>query len=189
MKTRIRYHRKLRHLTQSDVAKLIGTTAATVSRLETSDMNVSMTWLQRFADAFNIPVSELIDESSGADTIPCIGEIGRSGALLESDKDDDGEIRLESFSRNPVAARICENFGQYCEGDVIIADRMSADQVTQAIGRDCIVEIEGEESGFGRLISSDNGTYLLVPPEPGAKVRSFPLPSWVAPVVMLIRYL
>ena len=189
MKTRIRYHRKLRRLTQSDVARLIGTTAATVSRLETSDMNVSMIWLQRFADVFNIPVSELIDESAAPDAIPCIGEIGRSGALLESDREEDGDIRLESFSRNPVAVRICENFGQYCEGDVIIADRMSADQVTQAIGRDCIVEIDGEESGFGRLISSDNGTFLLVPPEPGAKIRSFPLPSWVAPVVMLIRYL
>jgi len=188
VKTRIRYHRKLRRLTQSDVAKLIGTTAATVSRLETSDMNVSMTWLQRFADAFKIPVSELIEESSTPGAIPYLGEIGRSGALLETDKSEDDDIRLESFSRNPVAIRICENFGQYCEGDVVIADRMSADQITQAIGRDCIVEIEGEESGFGRLISSDNGTYLLVPPEPGAKVRSFPLLSWVAPVVMLIRY-
>ena len=119
MKTRIRYHRKLRRLTQSDIAKLIGTTAATVSRLETSDMNVSMTWLQKFADAFNVPVSELIDESSAPDTIPYIGEIGRSGALLQAGNDEDGDIRLESFSRNPVAIRICENFGQYCEGDVL----------------------------------------------------------------------
>ncbi|MFZ3032597.1 MAG: helix-turn-helix transcriptional regulator [Parvibaculum sp.] len=189
MKTRIRYHRKLRRLTQSDVAKLIGTTAATVSRLETAEMNVSMTWLQRFADAFNVPVSDLIEFTPTPGRIPCIGEIGRSGALFEAEKGQDDDIKLESLSRNPVAIRIRENFGQYCVGDVIIADRMSAEHVIHAIGRDCVVEIEGEEGGFGRLISSDNGTYLLVPPEPGAKVRSFPLPNWVAPVVMLIRHL
>lgn len=189
MKTRIRYHRKLRRLTQSDVAKLVGTTAATISRLETAEMNVSMIWLQKFADAFNISVSDLLDSAPAQDSIPYIGEIGINGTLHEVDRDEDDDIKLESLSRNPVAIRIRENFGQYCVGDIVIADRMSAEQVTRAIGRDCVVEIEGGENGFGRLITSSTGTYLLVPPEPGAKVRSFPFLNWVAPVVMLIRYL
>ena len=146
-------------------------------------------WLRKFASAFNVPPSDLLEESSAQGSIPYIGEIGRGGTLFEANKCEDDDIKLESLSRNPIAVRIRENFGQYCVGDVVIADRLSAEEVTQAIGRDCVVEIEGGEDSFGRLISSDNGTYLLVPPEPGAEVRRFQLPSSVAPVVMLIRYL
>lgn len=189
MKTRIRYHRKLRRLTQSDLARLVGTTAATISRLETADMNVSMNWLQRFADVFHVPVTDLIEEIPTHGRIPCIGQIGRTGALTENPKGEDGDVALEAHARNPIAIRIRENFGPYCVGDIIIADRMSSDDVPHALGRDCFVDIEGEEAGFGRFVSSGNGAYLLVPPEPGAAARNLAIPNWVAPIVMLIRYL
>ena len=172
MKTRIRYHRKLRRLTQSDVAKLIGTTAATVSRLETADMNVSMAWLQRFADAFGVPVSDLVESSPAQKSIPCIGEIGRSGALFGAEQGDDEDIKLESLSRDPVAIRIRENFGQYCVGDVVIADRMPAEHVIHAVGRDCIVEIDGEDGQELRalqereLVLGGEGQDALVEVEP-----------------------
>ncbi len=189
MKTRIRYHRKLRRLTQSDLARLVGTTAATVSRLETADMNVSMNWLQRFADIFHMPVSDLIEEAHAPRRIPCIGEIGRTGTLSESREGSEDDVTIEAHARNPIAIRVRENFGPYCVGDIIIVDRMSSDDVPHALGRDCFVNIEGEEGGFGRFVSSGNGAYLLVPPEPGAEARSLAIPNWVAPVVMLIRYL
>lgn len=41
MRTRIRHFRKARGLTQTELAEALGTTAATVSRLETADMTVS----------------------------------------------------------------------------------------------------------------------------------------------------
>lgn len=189
MKTRIRYHRKLRRLTQTDLARLVGTTAATISRLETADMNVSMNWLQRFADIFHVPVADLIEETRAPGRIPCIGEIGRTGALSESREGDEDDVALEAHARNPIAIRVRENFGPYCVGDIIIADRMSSDDVPHALDRDCFVDIEGEEAGFGRFVSSDNGAYLLVPPEPGAQARSLAILNWIAPVVMLIRYL
>lgn len=189
MKTRIRYYRKLRRLTQSDLALLIGTTAATISRLETADMNVSMAWLQRFADIFHVPITDLIEEMHTPGRIPCIGEIGRTGALSESRQGEEDDVTLKAHARNPIAIRIRENFGPYCVGDIIIADRMSSDDVPHALDRDCFVDIEGEEGGFGRFVSSGNGDYLLVPPEPGAKARSLTILNWIAPVVMLIRAL
>lgn len=189
MKTRIRYYRKLRHLTQSDLARLVGTTPATISRLETADMNVSANWLRRFAGIFHVPIADLIEEAHTQGRIPCIGEIDRTGALSENPKGKDDDVALEAHARDPIAIRIRENFGPYCIGDIIIADRMSSDDVLHALGRDCFVDIEGEEAGFGRFISSGNGAYLLVPPEPGAEARSLAIPNWVAPIVMLIRYL
>ncbi|HEY4345464.1 MAG TPA: helix-turn-helix transcriptional regulator [Parvibaculum sp.] len=188
MRTRIRHYRRLRRLTQSDLAARIGTTAATVSRLETADMKVSMNWLQRFADVFNVQITDLIDEPKAQGRVPCLGEISRSGAF-SAIPSDESMVTLEAPARDPIALRIGENVGAYCAGDVVIADRMAPEHASRALGRDCFIEVDGEVSGFGRFVSSADGHYLLVPPEPGAQARSLPTPDWIAPVVMLIRYL
>lgn len=187
MKTRIRYYRKLRRLTQADLAARIGTTAATVSRLETSDMKVSMTWLQRLAGVFDVQISALIDEPQVQGRVPCLGQIGRGGEFSAASVDED-IVTLEAPARDPIALRIGENLGPYCAGDVVIVDRMAPEHILRALGRDCFVEISGEASGFGRFASTDDGRYLLVPHALGAQARSLPTPDWVAPVVMLIRY-
>ncbi|KAB7741633.1 helix-turn-helix domain-containing protein [Parvibaculum sedimenti] len=187
--TRIRHFRRLRGMTQSELAHRIGTTAATVSRLETSDMTVSMDWLAKFADALDVQVADLISTPPRAASIPCIGQIGRDGHFESVLPAGDETLTLESPARNPVALRIRANIGLYCAGDVVIADRLSPEHAARALGRDCIVEVDGEESGFGRFISSVDGDYFLVPPQSGAQARSLPRSGWVAPVVMLIRYL
>jgi transcriptional regulator with XRE-family HTH domain len=179
----------MRRWTQTELAQQLGTTAATVSRLETADMNVSLDWLQRFADAFGVPVTALVDEASARPGIPYIGRISGAGRLLAPADGEGHEVTLDGMARDPIAMRFRDSIGAYRAGDIIIADRMSSEGVPRALGRDCLVDIEGEEGCFGRFISSDHGTYLLVPPEPGAETRSLPLPGWVAPVVMLIRHL
>ena len=189
MKTRIRYHRKLRRWTQSELARQADTTAATISRLETADMNVSMDWLEKFSDIFAVPVTALIDDTRPTTTIPCVGTINRAGNLSSIGKADEEDVTLEAMARNPIALHIAENCGHYRAGDILIADRMSADDLPRALGRDCFVEIEGASGGFGRFVSSGHGTYLLVSPEPGFEARHVPVPDWVAPVVMLIRHL
>lgn len=189
MKTRIRYHRKLRHWTQANLARQVGTTAATISRLETADMNVSMDWLEKFADVFGVPVTALLDETRAATTVPCVGFIDGAGALSAGDNDDREDVTLETMARNPVALRMRETFGPYQTGDIVIADRISADDLPHALGRDCLVGIKGSASGFGRFVSSGHGTYLLISLTPGTDARQLPLPEWVAPVIMLIRHL
>lgn len=189
MKTRIRYHRKLRRWTQPELARLMDTTAATISRLETADMSVSADWLQRFADVFGVAVSALIDDERVTARIPCVGTLNRAGTVSASTSDDTDDVTLEALARDPIAVRVNENIGSYCAGDIIIADRLMSADITRALGRDCFVSIEGEDEGFGRFVSSGHGTYLLVPPEPGAEARNLSVPGWVAPVVMLIRHL
>ena len=99
------------------------------------------------------------------------------------------DVTLEALAKNPIAVRVHENIGTYCAGDIIIADRLPTADIKRALGRDCFVAMEGEDEGFGRFVSSGHGTYLLVPPEPGAQARHLSDPGWVAPVVMLIRHL
>ena len=187
MRTRIRHYRKLRRLTQSDLAALIGTTAATISRLETADMKVSVIWLDLLAGVFNVQISDLIDEPRAQGRVTCMGQIGQSGEFSAASVDDN-IVTLDAPARDPVALRIGENLGTYCAGDIVIVDRMAPGHVARALGRDCFVEIDGEASGFGRFVSTDEGRYLLVPHAPGAQARSLPTPDRVAPVVMLIRH-
>lgn len=175
-------------MTQTDLASRIGTTAATISRLETADMTVSMDWLQKFADVFRVQIADLIDEPR-TNRVPCIGEIGKGGAFDPARSERQESLTLEAPAHDPIALRVAENFGGYCAGDVLIADRLPPEHALRALGRDCVVEVDGEASGFGRFISSADGNYLLVPPEPGAQARPLPKPDWIAPVVMLIRYL
>jgi transcriptional regulator with XRE-family HTH domain len=177
-------------MTQVDVAHLIGTTAATVSRLETSEMRVSVEWLKRFAHVFGVASADLIDDASATRTrIPYVGEIGRDGALKLVVPADENAVTIEAATRDPIALRIRENVGTYCAGDLIIADRLASEHTSRALGRDCVVGVEGAANGFGRFVSSVDGRYLLVPPSPGAQARPLPTPDWVAPVIMLIRYL
>lgn len=188
MRTRIRHYRKMRRMTQTDLARSVGTTAATISRLETADMTVSMDWLQKFAGVFRVQISDLIDEPK-TNRVPCVGAIGRGGTFDPTHASREDSLTLDAPARDPIALRIKENLGGYCAGDMLIADRLPPEQAARALGRDCIVEVDGEASGFGRFVSSADGNYLLVPPEPGAQARRLPAPDWVAPVVMLIRYL
>lgn len=152
-------------------------------------MKVSLDWLQRFADVFGVPVASLVEESKKESSIPYLGKIDRAGRLSVVANDEDDTITIDGMARDPIAIRFRENTGHYRAGDIVIADRMTSEGVPRALGRDCLVDIEGKEGSFGRFISSDHGTFLLVPPEPGAETQSLPLPGWVAPVIMLIRYL
>jgi transcriptional regulator with XRE-family HTH domain len=188
VRTRIRHYRKMRRMTQTDLARQVGTTAATISRLETADMTVSMDWLQKFAGVFHVRIADLIDEPK-KNRVPCVGQLGRKGAFDPALAAGEESVTLEAPAHDPIALRVRENLGNYCAGDVLIADRLPAEYADRALGRDCIVEVDGEAGGFGRFISSADGHYLLVPPEPGAQARPLPTPGWIAPVVMLIRYL
>ena len=113
MKTRIRYHRKLRRWTQPELARLMDTTAATISRLETADMSVSADWLQRFADVFGVAVSALIDDERVTARIPCVGTLNRAGTVSASTSDDTDDVTLEALARDPIAVRVNENIGSY----------------------------------------------------------------------------
>ncbi len=191
MLTRIRHFRRERGLTQTELAVRLGTTAATVSRLETADMTVSTDWLERIATVLGVDAMALIDapQAEGAPGIACLGEVWRGGRVTAFA----GRKSLmltpapAPAAREPVAFRVMERMGSYRAGDIVIADRMLAENAVAALGHDCFAADAAGALAFGRLVAAPPEAFLMVPPEAGAGAVSLSAPGWIAPVVTLIR--
>lgn len=186
MRTRIRHFRKQRGLTQTELASRLGTTAATVSRLETADMTVSTGWLERIAGELEVPVTELLDAPQ-AGALACIGEVRRGGSVAAFAKPPSWPASLLSLARDPMVFRVGEALGSYAKGDLLIADCLPVAEASVALGRDCFAGGGEGELSFGRLVSFAASSCLLMPPEEGAMPCEVRAPGWVAPVVTLLR--
>ena len=186
MRTRIRHFRKQRGLTQGELAARLGTTAATVSRLETADMTISMDWLERIAGVLEVGVPDLLD-APGPGRVACLGEVGRGG-VAPLGEPPALPVSLASAAREPLAFKVVERIGDYSPGDILIADRLPVEKASAALGYDCFAADAAGGYGFGRLIALSPSHCVLVPPEPGALPRDIAGPGWIAPVVTLVRH-
>ncbi|MEQ8267601.1 MAG: helix-turn-helix transcriptional regulator [Parvibaculum sp.] len=187
MRTRIRHFRKLRGLTQSGLAARLGTTAATVSRLETADMTLSAGWLERIAAALSVGVAELLD-SPPQEGAACLGEVRRGGAVMPVEGLPPVAAAFAARARTGLAFLVAEEMGPYSAGDILIADRLPAAEAASMLGRDCFAADVGGTLGFGRLVSAAAAQCLLMPPERGAPARAIAGPQWIAPVVTMVRH-
>tara|TARA_R110002110_G_scaffold79732_11_gene208074 strand:- start:228 stop:794 length:567 start_codon:yes stop_codon:yes gene_type:complete len=176
-------------LTQTELAVRLGTTAATVSRLETADMTVSTDWLARIAAVLGVDATALIDapQAEGAAGIACLGEVRRGGRVTAFAGGKTLMATPAPDAREPVAFRMMERMGSYRAGDIVIADRMLAESAVAALGHDCFAADAAGALAFGRLVAAPAEAFLMVPPEAGAAAVSLAAPGWIAPVVTLIR--
>ena len=186
MRTRIRHFRKQRGLTQTELAERLGTTAATVSRLETADMTVSTGWLERIAGELEVPVTDLLG-AQAANSLACTGELRRGGSVAPFAEPPSLPPSIFSHARNPAAFRAGETLGSYMKGDLLIADRLTMVQAAAALGRDCFAGGAAGGLFFGRLVALGMDDCLLMPPEEGAPPCQVQSPQWIAPVVTLVR--
>lgn len=186
MRTRIRHFRKQRGLTQTELALRLGTTAATVSRLETADMTVSTGWLERIAGELSVGVTDLLDvPAAGFHAVT--GEVRPGGHVFALPEPLSLPPSLHSLASEPMIFRAGGTLGAYADGDLLVADRMTVAEAAGALGRDCFAGGAGGDLAFGRLALLDAGRCLLMPPESGAPPREVLSPAWIAPVVTLLR--
>lgn len=185
LRTRIRYFRKARGLTQTELAESLGTTAATVSRLETADMTLSTGWLERIAQALDVGVTDLI--SAGRENLLCLAELRVGGLVVHLPEALPLAPALAEGTRDPVALRVAEEIGPYAAGDILIVDMVPVGDAHALLGRDCLIANAENTRLFGRLASLEGRECLVVPPEAGAAALKLLEVERVAPVVALIR--
>jgi len=176
-------------LTQTELAQRLGTTAATISRLETEGIKISVDWLAPLADIFQVQLTDLIDEPS-PERIEMLGQISADGKVTAPSKVDNVGFLLRVPANRPVAAQVVVDVGIYRVGELLIADRLAEDDVNQAFDRDCLVGLRGGKIYLHRLIQGPkNGArFGLVSLDPGFETKFVSQVSWCAPIVMAVRY-
>ena len=184
MKTRLRHFRTHRGLTQGELARRLGTTAATVSRLETADMTVSTDWLEKFAEVLDVPVSELI-AAPGAGEAALAGSLSGDGDVIPP-RPGETAVGLGLTARAPVALRVEAAFGPYQAGDLLVGSKREPDEARHLAGQDCILSASGKVR-FGRMVSTGDDDALMLVPVTGSKAERIAGVDWIAPLSMMIR--
>ncbi len=187
METRIREFRKLRGLTLKELADRISTTPQTVQRLETANMTVSTDWLEKIANALSIEPADLIARPGGRE-IPVIGRVMQDGRVLTSEGKQVNVLHLHVPADDPVAAQLDVRVGLYDRGTILVANRLKTADHASAHGADCLVQLTDGQVLFQRLIRSSGGGWTLVPHDAGAEVTYDADISWIAPVVLSLKY-
>ena len=185
MKNRIRHFRQKKGLTQTELADLAGTTAATISRLETSDMTLSTDWLRRFADIFHVQVADLIDEPS-AHAASLIGTVQADGLLAPPARGGPQTMSFGLPGDDPIAVEMAANLGAYRAGDVLICDRRTSEPFDDLFGQDCLVSIKGTAK-LGRVFGDEAGGLCFVSANPGGELQREVTIDWIARVTLLVR--
>jgi len=187
VQTRIRHYRKLRGLTLQQLADKVATTPQTISRLETGNMTVSIDWLQRFAEVFDVHVADLIAGGTGRE-IDLLGSLAGDGAALTTADLDLANFAVEIPADRPVAVWLSGRVGRYESGDLLIGNRLEGADLAGAHGQDCLVPGDNSTYYLRRLAREDNGLFTLMPLDPGGDVRFGAKIDWAARIVMRISY-
>lgn len=176
-------------LTQTDLANRLGTTAATISRLETEGIKISVDWLAPLAEIFQVQLTDLIDEPS-PERIEMLGHLSADGSVELPSKNEKSGFLLRVPASLPIAVHVVADVGPYRAGELLIADRLADDAANQAFDRDCLVGLRGGKIFLRRLIKGPkNGArFGLVPLAKGEETKFVSQVSWCAPIVMAVRY-
>lgn len=183
VRQRIRELRVRAGLTQAELAGQVGTTAATVSRLENNAMTVSTGWLERLAAALKVHPAELI-ERPGAQSARLLGRAGSAGRVAPGPEQD---LRLD-VPPDAVAIEVAVPQGPYQAGDRLIGERLSGASILSGVGRDCIVALKDGALLVARVAGAPP-RLTLVPPASGAPILYDQEVEWLAPIAISLRKL
>jgi len=135
---RIRQVRKSKGLTQGQLARLVGSTAATISRLETTDMTLSTKWVERLGVALDIQPGDLLITPNHTMHIPNLGTLDDAGIVQNRTTPSHQIAPLQLFFENTLCASLSADIGPYKANDHIVARLVSYEQLRALIGKDCL---------------------------------------------------
>ena len=178
----IRQVRLFKGLTQAQLAEKVGTTAATVSRLEQDEMRVSTEWLERFAVALDVHPSDLL-EQRGRPAIKMLGKAGRNGRVIDS---GDEKISIDLPANDAVAIEVATQQGEYSAGERLIGERLKGASMASGSGKDCIIALKAGGLILARVVGA-GPRFTLVPPAPGSTILYEQEIEWLAPLVIRMQ--
>ncbi|WP_157216249.1 helix-turn-helix domain-containing protein [Flavisphingomonas formosensis] len=185
MITCIREVRRAKGLTLQEVADrcVPPTTPQTIGRLETGTRTVSVSWLNRIADALGVDASDLVRLPDRAD-LPVAAILGHDGAHSPR---REGVVVPPSASPGLVAVSVEAGIGDYRAGDEIWCERIVPGLFATALNRDVLLPRPSGRFLFGRLIGREAGKLHILPLGAGARQQVIADPAWAAVAIRLVR--
>jgi transcriptional regulator with XRE-family HTH domain len=187
MITRIREVRRARGLTLDDVARRCQppTTPQTIGRLETGTRTVSVSWLNRIAEALGVDAQNLVQGNNSAE-LKVAAIIGGGGASAPKRA---AIVVAPQVGEGQVAVLVSTSVGDYRAGDEIWCDAVQADDYAFALNRDVLIPRPAGRFMFGRLINRDADKLQILPLEAGGRQQIVASPPWLAVAARLVRSL
>ncbi|PHR20729.1 MAG: transcriptional regulator [Sphingopyxis sp.] len=187
MISRIRDVRKAKGLTLDEVAKRCEppTTAQTIGRLETGTRTLSLSWLNRIADALSVDSAALVSLPD-QEELPVAAILDHKGAHALSNVE---YIYQPPFEPEMVALRVKSSIGDYRAGDDVWLSRRVPEQYGSAVNRDILVPRPAGRYLFGRLIGREDNRLQILPLGSGTRQQIVSDPEWIGVAVRLVREL
>ncbi len=185
MHNKLRQLRRSRNMTLAQVAEQLGTTAQTVSRLETQVITLSADWLEKFGALFGVDPGQILG-SRNDPPAELIGRLDRFGKVTDPGTEP-FDIALPAGPTTAVT--LSADIGPYRSGDVLLTSRLYGADIANAVGHDALVALNEGPVLLRRLLNGQNGHYVLVPLESGETVQYGAALDWAGRVQMRISYL
>lgn len=190
MINRIRDIRRQKGWTLADVAErcVPPTTAQTIGRLETGMRQLSLTWMNRIAQALEVD-PELLVKGEAESQPRYVARMTETGcealaeprdAILPTALGGDGEL---------VALAVEASAGEYRAGDQVWCRQLGPEHFARLLNRDVLAPRPGGRFAFGRMIDRDETRVALLPPGQGTRQVVIDSPAWLAGAEMLVRKL
>ena len=187
MITRIREVRRARGMTLDEVAKACTppTTPQTIGRLETGTRTVSVSWLNRIAQALGVDAADLVDHPD-RNELQVIAVLGANGAIAPRKQ---ALVVPPRPAGDQIAMTVAASIGDYRAGDEIWCEHLDPEDYGRALNRDVLVPRPAGRFLFGRLIGREDGKLHLLPPGAGGRQSVVADPPWAAVAIRLVRAL
>jgi transcriptional regulator with XRE-family HTH domain len=185
MRNRVREVRKARGLTLAEVAARCDppTTAVTIGRLETGMRNLTISWVDRLANALDVEPSALIvsDESQ---IVPVAAILEVEGAEAPSSA---MELELPQPRPGLIGLVVRASQGDYRAGDQLWLEQIPQDRFAEAINADVLAPRPVGRFAFGRLVALEGQRIQILPPTPGSRQIVVADAPWIGRVNSLLR--
>jgi transcriptional regulator with XRE-family HTH domain len=188
MINRIRDIRLQKGWTLADVAAACQppTTAQTIGRLETGMRNLSLIWMNRIAAALGVEPETLL-RSEGNEPAMLVATLGERGPEPLRKPIEAVLPNALSAEQPWVVLAVEAAGGEYRIGDQVWLRQYQPQEAARLLNRDVLAPHGAGHFAFGRLIESNDGAVVLLPPMSGQGQVKVEQPAWLAVAEMLVR--
>ena len=184
----IREKRKEKGWTIRELSERVGTSDATISRLETNQVALSQEWLSRFASAFGVSADQLIAPTAGENVaLLGIAQADQSFASIIG-----GQISAGFPAEANAAIKLAAAYPPFEQGDYLVGKCISDENSDAHNGAFVFGVTQHEECVLGRWIAdpsrSEFASGVIHPVTPAHTPASSGDLKWVAVLLMRFSY-